>query len=113
MLRPHWVRWAGLAIGAITGAFWLFFTLAAHGASLESIIEGATFGGLILVLTAVAWRWQLAGGALLFLLGLGFAGMMTNWGREVEEMMVIFTLPAPIMLAGILLLIAECRHEGK
>jgi hypothetical protein len=112
VFKPHWFRWAGLGLGILTGGFWLFFTVASHGASLASVIEVASVGGAILVFTAVAWRWQIVGGALLLLLGLIFAGMMTDWGQQPNSILVVATLPAPIMIAGILLLIAECRHEG-
>ena len=110
-IRPGWLRGTGLILGAVVGAFWLFFALASHGTDLAGVIEVLAFGAPILALIISAWRWPVAAGALLIILGLVYAGVVAGPSRGTENPIVFLLLPIPVLIAGILILLAECRRE--
>jgi hypothetical protein len=113
--RGFGARRAGLAIGFITGALWLGFTLASHGLSSDAVVE-ASIGGSLLVATAAATRWPRAGGATLVVLGVALLALVVppQIGRGAWTMAFAMTaaLAAPTIVAGGLLVASSAGKGG-
>jgi hypothetical protein len=106
-------RWRRIAaiIGLVAGLWWVFFALASHGLSPDSLIEGGLVGGSILVATLIAWRWPFPGGILLVMEGgIALGVLLISLAKGTQLLPSVFllflVLPLPLLAAGILFLAA-------
>jgi len=98
-------RIAGMAIAWVIGGAWLLFVLASHGLSVGSLMESLPWIAVFACALA-ARRWPKVGGAGLALIGLG-----TLWFFVLGSPLPVGTralvaalIPAPLILAGVLVL---------
>jgi hypothetical protein len=101
----RWVRWIALGLLVPWIAFWGWFNIASGISEVATDGVGALFGHalfVVVILAAgfVAWRWRLAGGALLILLA-AFGQWFFHPSLQVTAML---TLPPAVN--GLLLLAA-------
>lgn len=82
--------------------WWTIFVLLSHGFTLVSLIESVV-PLIVLVVTIIAWRWNLIGGLLFVLLGIFYIYMA--WGRM--PLSVYFFVSGPVILTGILFILAN------
>jgi hypothetical protein len=87
--------------------WWSIFVLLSHGFSLVSLIESVV-PLIVLIITIIAWRWNVVGGFLFILLGIFY--MYITWGRAPLE--IYFFVPGPVILAGLLFVLAD-RYRDK
>ncbi|MBD3348382.1 MAG: hypothetical protein GF400_04190 [Candidatus Eisenbacteria bacterium] len=96
-------RRAALGIGFAIGGFWLLFSMLAGDFNPQLLV-----GGLPLVASLLALRWERAGGAIMFGLGvfaIYFFGEMS--------LIVVLLLPTPLILAGTMLLAGGGRDQDE
>ncbi len=93
-------RRCALGIGFVIGGAWLLFTALEGQLSPEFAV-----GGLPVLATLLAIKWERVGGAILLALGL-FA--IYFFGSEMV-LIVLLLLPTPLILAGTLLLVGGGR----
>lgn len=100
-------RWTRLLARALTliwaGGWTIFGLLSGIGEGYDGlgILRHATFPGLIFLLAAIlAWRWQLVGGILLFLAGVGTLGVYGFTKTPAG----LLTLTLPPIIAGVFFL---------
>lgn len=115
-----WQRSAALVLMIIAIVFWLWFGIGSayveKAGPFNWLMHILVPGGIFILSTLVAWRWEKIGGALLVLEGLvalGFIGRAFLWGRFTASSLVLMclTLGLPPLAAGILLLI--CWRESR
>ena len=97
---------------ALTTAFWVWFGTASAISENLGVINLVLHlflpGGAFLVIACIAWRWRRLGAMLLIVAGLAIAVAypLTTGGRFPIStiVMVILTMAAPPLAAGVLLL---------
>jgi len=102
-------------------AFWLWFGIGSayveRSGPFNWLMHILVPGGIFILSTLVAWRWEGIGGALLVLEGivaLGFIVRTFLWGRFTTTstlVLMCLTLGLPPLAAGILFLIAWQRSR--
>jgi hypothetical protein len=103
-------RRCALGIGFAIGGFWLLFTAAEGQLSPEFAV-----GGLPVLASLLALKWEKIGGAILLVLGL--LAIYFLGSRMI--LIVVLLLPTPLILAGTLLLVGggkdkeECETEEE
>jgi len=99
-------RRAALGMGFVVGGFWLLFSMAAGDFNPQLAV-----GGLPLLATLIALKWERVGGTLL----LGLGGFAIYFIGDMS-LIVALLLPSPLILAGTLLLVGggkERENEEK
>ncbi len=94
-------RRAALGIGFVVGGFWLLFSMLAGDFNPQLAV-----GGLPLLATLLALKWERVGGAILLAIGL-FA--IYFFGEMI--LIVVLLLPTPLILAGTLLLVGGGKNR--
>jgi hypothetical protein len=94
-------RRTGLVLGFVIGGLWLLFTALEGNLSPEFLV-----GGIPLLAAILALKWQRLGGALLLVCGAvtGYFFILTGGSPERSRLFVALMLPAPLILAGVLLM---------
>jgi hypothetical protein len=95
-------RRAALGMGFTIGGFWLLFTAGEGQLSPEFAV-----GGLPVLATLLALKWERLGGALL--LAMGVATIYFFGPRMI--LIVVLLLPTPLILAGTLLLVGGGKEK--
>ncbi len=119
-MSPRWTRPLAWTLIVLVTGFWLWFGIAS--AAAERLGAGNWIGhilvpgGLFVATALIAWRWPLAGAALLIAEGLVVAvGYPLTFGRRFPlftTAMVLLTMAAPPIVAGALLLL-DRRAAGR
>jgi len=94
-------RRTGLTLGFIIGGFWFVFTSLEGQISPEFLV-----GGLPLVGTLLALKWQRLGGIIVLLCGAvtGYFFILKGMSPPQSRLFVALMLPTPLLLAGVLLM---------
>jgi len=119
-VRYAWQRSTALVLMIIAIAFWLWFGVGSayveRAGPFNWLMHILVPGGIFILSTLVAWRWEGIGGALLVLEGLVALGLIVRaflWGRFTASTLVLMclTLGLPPLAAGILFLICWQRSR--
>jgi len=97
-------RRCALGLGFAIGGFWLLFSMLSGDFNPQLLV-----GGLPIVATLLALKWERIGGAMLLAMGL-FA--IYFFGATVEPVGVLL-LPTPLILAGVLLLVGGGKDREE
>jgi hypothetical protein len=105
-LAPRLAYWAPRALGLLTTAFVALFALDAFAGrtfreGLGAFIVHLAPAALLLLLVAVAWRYERFGAGAFFLLALGYA-LMVNWRLD-----WVAAISGPLVLVGLLFLVSS------
>jgi hypothetical protein len=120
-MRLRWARPAAWTIILLVTGFWLWFGIAS--AASEDLGAGNWVahvvgpGAILLATAAIAWRWPVAGAALLVLEGLvvavGYPLMVNDRFPLTTIVFVLLTMAAPPIVAGVLLLVGRRATAGS
>ena len=100
-------------------AFWVFFGVASgidenlgwRNLLKHLLVPGGVFAGI----AAIAWRWRLAGAILMIATGatifVGYPMVFIEFFPTSTIVLVLLTMAAPPVAAGVLLL--EARHRSR
>ena len=116
-MSPGWMRPLAWTLIVLATGFWLWFGIASAAAerlgAMNWLGHIVVPGGVLVVTALLAWRWPVAGAALLIAEGVFVAvGYPLTFGRRFPpftSVMVLLTMAAPPILAGALLLF-DRRH---
>ncbi len=107
-----WMRYVARALATLWAGWWTVFSL------LSGLGEGYGLGGffvhpgwIFLLAALIAWRWEIVGGALLILEGLGILAYYPfSWRSE-----GFLTLALPPLVAGAIFVVVGimARRPGK
>jgi hypothetical protein len=104
------MRWTPRAIGLVASGLFLLFIIESGASALVSLTWTSPLGMPLLVALAVAvagvliaWRWEMAGGAMALLGGLGIMGLVYA-GSGPESLLAALLLAFPMLVAGVLFL---------
>lgn len=114
-MGPTWLRRGGLALATAVSLFWIWFGVASglgEGLSAaDTVLHAMVPGGVMALVLLAAWRWPLAGGALLAAAGIA-AGFLFGWWARFPagtRMLMALTLVAPPVVAGAMLIAARLK----
>ncbi len=106
-IENRWMRKLARWLGLLCGIWWLAFTALSPAFSSQTL----PFGLAILAATAVAWKWEALGGALLVLEGIGYLVFIALLERAslASSILLLLTLALPTLLSGILFIVHRRR----
>ena len=107
-IENRWMRTTARTLGVVCSLWWLIFSVLEGGLSVATLMEILPFGLAILVATAVAWKWEVVGGALLILQGIGYLAftlLVVRQASPVGLILLLLFLPLPVLLAGALFIV--------
>ncbi len=105
-------RRAGLVLGFVVGGFWFLFSVLSGDFNPQLLV-----GGVPLLAAFLALRWQRVGAAIFLLLGAvtGYFFILQGITPDGSRLFVALLLPAPLLLAGVLLLMRgdDLERDGE
>ena len=114
------MRSAARVLMIIAIVFWLWFGIGSayveNAGLFNWLMHILAPGGIFILSTLVAWRWEAIGGALLVLEGIAALGFIVRtflWGSFTASTLVLMclTLGLPPLAAGVLFLL--CRQKSR
>ena len=112
------LRWTARVLAVIAAGLFVLFAVESGGRLLADLSWDRPQGWpLLLVLLAalagvlVAWRWELAGGALAVAGAMAVVGLVV-WGSGMDMIIGAVLFAAPVAMAGVLYLICCARTHS-
>ena len=96
--------WLPRICGIALAAFFIVFTFASHGVSVDSLVESSVWLALV-IMTIIAWKWEGVGGLIFIAVGLIFIALTYSRATITGYLAVAI----PVIITGILFIISKYR----